>query len=240
MKRRLPVLVLLLILGSGLAAWAQAFPLGLIPSSPESDEPLSAYVWTTESSFDVGDHITIWMRVSRASFVYLFDLQPDGIVRVLFPNAFSPNNYLFEGEYALPDGGYDLVVHPPTGVEELLIVATEIPLPIPPATPEEPFAFFTGSPESAVAMLIDLLTAPEPDPAWGIGWHAIYIQGDPGEPEPPAEITLPAFPLEPPFSASPGDAWHEAGGWHYGVPSEGWYWYFGLDMRWHLCWQRGI
>jgi hypothetical protein len=48
----------------------------------------------------------------ETSFIYLFDLQPDGLVRLIFPNAFSPNSYVTSSYYDLPDGPYRLTVTP--------------------------------------------------------------------------------------------------------------------------------
>ena len=236
MRVRLLSLVLLTLLLAALAAGAQVFPLGLLPTAPSTDDPISAYVWTTESSFDIGDHITIWMRVSRAAFVYLFDLGPDGAVRLLFPNAYSQGNYLFPGEYALPDGPYDLLARAPGGVEELLIVATDVPLPFPAGTTVAPFPQIANDPQAAITTLVALLTAPQPTPTWGIGWHAIYIQTSASAPVTTTPAAAPQSPTPPPFLATPGDAWYETSGWQSGIPAEGWYWYFGLDGRWHLCW----
>ena len=237
MKLRLPILVVSFLLCGCIASLAQVLPLGLLPSPPASDDPVSAYVWTTESSFDAGDRLTIWMRVSRAAFVYLFDLSPDGVVRLLFPNVYSQANYLFPGEYALPDGPYELVARAPGGVEELLIIATDIPLPLPAGSPAIPYPAIADDPREAITGLVAMLTTPQPPPDWGIGWHAIYIQETSlADASAPATSTAPAPPTVPPFLASPGDAWYESGGWRTGIPADGWYWYFGLDGRWHLCW----
>ncbi len=235
MSRRVALLAVagvLLVFGS--TASGQGFPLGLLPTS---DEPVDAYVWTMESSFTVGDPIVIHLRVSRPAFVYLFDLQPDGVVRLLFPNAFSPDNYV-TSTHRLPDGAYDLIAAPPTGIEELLVFASTVPLPLLPAAPTDPFPVFAEDPEEAINTLVDLLAAMDPTRSWGVGWTAIQIEGEAeAEPEADATVILPAPPSPPPFASYPGDAWHPAdGGWAYGVPAAGWYWYYGLDDRWHLCW----
>lgn len=222
------------LLAVSVSALGQAFPLGLLPGA---DEPLDAYVWTMESLFKVGDPIVIHVRVSRPAFVYLFDLQPDGIVRLVFPNAFSADNYVVTS-HTLPDGAYQLIATPPTGIEELLVVASTVPLPFPAAAPSDPFPIFASGPEEAIDVLVGLLTRLDPAPSWGVGWTALQIEGDAEAQQDASEtVILPAPPARPPFASNPGDAWHEAdGSWSYGVPTTGWYWYYGLDGRWHLCW----
>ena len=235
MSRKVTLLAALgVVLAVGSATLGQAFPLGLLPTA---NEPVGVYVWTMESSFTVGDPIVIHLRVSRPAFVYLFDLQPDGVVRLLFPNAFSLDNYV-ASTHRLPDGAYDLIAAPPTGIEELLVFASTLPLPLLPAAPADPFPVFAEDPEEAIDTLVSLLSAMDPTHSWGVGWTAIQIEGSAGtEPEVDATVSLPAPPSPPPFASYPGDAWHrDGGGWSYGVPAAGWYWYYGLDDRWHLCW----
>jgi hypothetical protein len=234
MIRRTVLLALVGVLAVGAATWGQAFPLGLLPTA---DEPVDAYVWTMESLFYVGDPIVIHLRVSRPAFVYLFDLQPDGVVRLLFPNAFSMNNYV-TGAHRLPDAAYTLTATPPTGIEELLVFATTVPLPLAAAAPTDPFPVFAEDPQEAIDNLISLLAGLDPTSSWGVGWTAIQIEGSDEEAKPePETIALPAPPPPPPFSATPGTSWYESGGdWTYGIPTAGWYWHHGIDDRWHLCW----
>ena len=234
MTRSIVLLAVVGVLAVGTAAWGQAFPLGLLPTA---DEPVDAFVWTMESFFSVGDPIVIHLRVSRPAFVYLFDLQPDGVVRLLFPNAFSTSNYV-TGAHQLPDAAYTLTAEPPTGIEELLVFASTVPLPFPPAAPTDPFPVFAGNPEEAIDTLVGLLASMDPTLSWGVGWTAIQIEATAkDEEEPGATMILPVPPPLPPFVSFPGDAWHRAhGSWAYGVPAAGWYWYHGLDNRWHLCW----
>jgi len=235
MSRRVALLaVAATALAFGAVAFGQAFPLGLLPAS---DEPVEAYVWTMESLFYVGDPIVIHLRVSRPSFVYLFDLQPDGVVRLLFPNAFSLDNFV-ESTHRLPDGAYELIALPPNRIEELLVFAGTLPLPFPPAAPTDPFPIFAEDPEEAIDTLVSLIAEMDPTSSWGVGWTALQNEGETEEPEEPdSTITLPTPPPPPPFASFPGHAWHLVNGsWSYGVPAAGWYWYYGLDDRWHLCW----
>ncbi len=234
-------LLVLLIVGFSIAGTssiaAQTFPLGLLPVSPDSGEPLDVYVWTMESRFEIGDPVEIHLAVSRAAFVYLFDLQPDGVVRMLLPNAYSPNNYVWNS-VVLPDGNYELIALPPTGIEELLVFASTNPLSIPVASLDDPFPVFAASPAEAIDQLVTLLASIDPTTTWAIGWTAIQITGDPeAEPVGNEMVQVPPPPPIPPFVGNPGDAWYAIdGGWQPGFPSEGWYWYFGIERQWHLCW----
>ncbi len=219
---------------------AQAFPLGILPTPAPSETSVFVGVWTQESSYEVGEALIIHFSVSQPAFVYIFDLQPDGVVRLAFPNAYSQNNYVLSGTYTIPDGPYDLRVHPPAGVEELLIFASLTPLPITPGGPGDPFPVFASDPNDAMYQLKSLLLGIFPTPAWETGWTAFAITGESTESTlPSSPIDLPAFPpTYPPFIGYAGDAWYwQNGQWFSGIPADGWYWYYGLDSSWHLCLQ---
>jgi len=233
-RRAFFVLVLATLSAAAAAAAAPVFPLGLLPAPPPSDLPLRAFVWTDESVVAIGEAVTIHIRANRPAYLYLFDLQPDGIVRLIFPNAYSAQNYV-SGTRELPDGPYRLIAHPPAGIEELLVVASDVALPFPIPSPADPFPQIAGSPEGAIRELVGLLHAASPE--WAVGWHAFQITGaPPDEAAAGPDLVLPAPPNRPPFTAAPGENWHIIGaGWYPGIPPSGWYWHFGADGRWHLC-----
>jgi len=239
MKSRTALLLVILgaLIGGPLAAHAQAFPLGLLPTAPPTDDPFSVHVWTMESVVQVGDPMTIYLSATRPVFLYLFDLQPDGLVRLIFPNVYSPTSYVHSGIYELPDGAYQLTATAPAGIEEFLLFGANVPLPFPIGSPTDPFPIFAASPVEAINDLVAIFASIEPAPMWATAWHAIQITGD-ESPAPDEETTvlLPTPPSIPPFFGSPGDAWHlTISGWSYGIPQSGWYWYVGLNGRWHLC-----
>jgi len=239
MKRGRQLLAIgMLCLGLAVPAFPQAFPLGVLPSLPADAEPLNAYVWTMESVFELGDAIEIYVGVDRPAFVYLFDLQPDGLVRMIFPNAFSSTNFLTTSNYRLPDAGYALVAQPPTGIEELLVFATDVPLPLPIGSPEDPFPVFAATAAEAMDQLVSLLDALDDTTTWAVGWTAIQIVGEVApDPDEAGTIEVPAPPSAPPFAGSIGASWYVvAGSWIPGVPATGWYWYYGIEGSWHLCW----
>jgi len=230
------IMIVALALGISVAGYTQGFPLGLLPSPPSNGEPISVFVWTDTSVVNVGDEIVIHLQISRPAFIYLFDLQPDGLVRLIFPNAFSPNNYVTSSSYDLPDGPYNLTVTPPAGIEEFLVFACDAPLPIPVGSAQDPFPIYATDATEAINQLVALFGSLEQVPTWGMGWHAIQIVGGKEVEQVDEEVTLPAPPTQPPFSSRPTQAWYlEGGTWRMGIPASGWYWYFDVNARWHLC-----
>ncbi len=239
------LLLLVGLLGTSVLVCAQGFPspLGILPTPGKSDQPLVVGVWTEESSYEVGEALLVHFSVNQPAFVYLFDLQPNGVVRLLFPNAYSQNSNVIGGTHTLPDGPYDLRVLPPTGVEELLIFASLTPLPVFPGEPSDPYPVFASNPSDAMYQLSILLSGITPVPVWKTGWTAFAITGE------SYESTLPSSPIDlrpfpptyPPFTGYAGDAWYwQNSQWLSGIPADGWYWYYGLDSRWHLCMQIAL
>jgi hypothetical protein len=236
MKLRILTILVVVSVFLGLAAYAEGFPLGVLPSPPSSGEPLSVYVWTDESVVNTGDQLTIHLRVSRPAFLYLFDLQPDGLVRLIFPNSFATNNYVTSSTYDVPDEAYNLTVTPPAGIEEFLVFACDTPLPISLGTAQDPFRVYAMNPTQAINQLVAIVQSFTESPMWAVGWHAIQIAGDGQADHQPQEITLPPPPARPPFNDRPATAWHMVNGsWQMGIPQSGWYWYFDINAYWHLC-----
>jgi len=230
------IMIVAWTLGISVAGYAQGFPLGLLPAPQDNGEPISVYVWTDTSVVNVGDEIVVHLQLSRPGFVYLFDLQPDGLVRLIFPNAFSVNNYVTSSSYDLPDGPYKLTVTPPAGIEEFLVFACDTPLPILVGSAQGPFPIYAMDATEAINQLVALFGALEQVPTWGMGWHAIQIVGGQSTEPKDEDITLPAPPAQPPFNGRPGNAWHTVGdSWQMGIPESGWYWYFDINAYWHLC-----
>jgi len=236
------LLLLVSLLGTSVFVYAQGFPspLGILPAPTKSDQPLVVGVWTEESSYEVGEALIVHFSLNQPAFVYLFDLQSDGVVRLLFPNAYSQNSHVIGGTHTLPDAQYDLRVLPPTGVEELLIFASLTPFPVFPGDPSDPYPVFASNPSDAVYQLRSLLSGITPVPTWKTGWTAFTITGpEYGEPTLPTPTELASYPPSyPPFPGYAGDAWcWQNSQWFSGIPADGWYWYYGLDSRWHLCLQ---
>lgn len=81
-------------------------------------------IWTDRRTYYVGDSIRIYFRTNRDAYVYIYDIDPTGATRLLFPNWYDRDNFV-RGHitYSIPDYRYDLKVTGPTGRETLHIIA---------------------------------------------------------------------------------------------------------------------
>ncbi len=230
------VLALALMAVSALAAAdgpVQVSPLGIIPEP--TPQPLTVNIWTDKSSYVIGETLTLYFSVSQAAYIYVYDIQPDGIVRLVFPNAYSQANFVSAGTHSLPDGSYKYTVAPPTGTEHLQIFASPVNLGLAPPYFGEAFPMAGGSPGSASSEIQAQIMGIIPEPQWATAWVSFTIYQQTYTQSPPSYPYYPTYYSYPPFFGYPGGTWYYEGGeWHFGIPSSGWYWYFGFDGKWHF------
>ncbi len=246
MKARKVLGITLLLLGIlGAAAFADGqgapSPLGIVPS-PNSGQ-LTASVWMGKSTYAVGENAQIFFSVSQPAYVYIYDIQPNGVVRLIFPNAYSQNNYVSAGTHSLPDGNYRMLVSPPTGVEQLQIIASTVPLNLAPTSYSEPFPQVAPDPQSAgntiQGHIMGINPSPNPCPpcpSWTTAWTSFTIVQSYSSQSYCPPPCPPAFPVPPCYGCVPGYWYWYNGQWYYGNPpsGSGWYWYYGPDGKWHF------
>ncbi len=210
-------------------------PLGIVPTPTPT--PLSASLWTDKATYVIGENVTIFFNVSQPSYIYVYDIQPDGVVRLIFPNAYSQANYVSAGTHSLPDGMYKFTVAPPAGTEQLQLFASPIPLGLSPSSYGEPFPMVGPDPGSAGGNINAQIMGIVPVPNWVTAWTSFVIMGTSYGYTPPTQPPsgYPYPPFYPPFYGYPGGTWYwQDGSWHFGTPNSGWYWYFGDDGKWHF------
>jgi len=240
-RTRIGLLILIAVAAVSALAVGQGSPapLGIVPTPTPT--PLSVSIWTNKASYTIGESVTIYFSVNQAAYIYIYDIQPDGIVRLIFPNAYAPQNYVSAGTHTLPNGLYKFTVQPPTGQEQLQIFASPVQLGLAPMSYGEPFPMIGQSPGSAQGQIEAQIMGITPQPTWATAWTSFMIVPSysytPPTPTPPGyyppTYSYP-FPV-PPFFGFPGGTWYwQDGQWHYGTPSTGWYWYFGPDGKWHF------
>jgi len=122
----------------GLMAYAAPVlsPQGIIVNPVPTD--LEVQTWVDRdpsglgnSTYFFGDKIQIYTRVNQSAYVYLFNINADGQIDLILPNAFNPNNYLRAGETRVfPENGarYEFTISGPAGVDQVLAVASRTPL----------------------------------------------------------------------------------------------------------------
>jgi hypothetical protein len=207
-------------------------PLGIIPTP--SPTALAVSIWTDKPSYAIGQNVAITYAVNLPAYVYIYDIQPDGIVRLVFPNQFSPSNYVSAGTHNLPDGMYKFTVYPPTGTEQLQIIASGMPLNLSPTSYSEPFPMVGPNPGAAAMGIQAQIKGIIPEPQWATAWTSFVIVTSYSY-TPPSPPSGTFYYIYPPFVGFPGGTWYWDGSqWVFGVPESGFYWYFGSDGHWYM------
>jgi hypothetical protein len=199
-------------------------PLGIVPSPSPSN--LIVNIWTDKQTYAVGENALIYFTVNQQAFIYIYDLQPDGVVRMVFPNAYSQNNYVSAGTHVLPDTNYKFLITPPTGLEKLQIFASLAPLNLTPSSYNEPY------PQTSPQCIQGQIMGITPQATWATAWTSFTITSTAYSYTPPCYN---GYVYPPFFGCCPGVNWYWSNGqWCQGTPPSGWYWYYGPDGKWHF------
>jgi len=207
-------------------AYAQSgpTPLGVVPSPNPGN--LTVKVWTDKQTYVVGENALIYFSVNQQAYIYIYDLQPDGVVRLVFPNAYSQNNFVSAGTHVLPDTNYTFLITPPTGLEKLQIFASLVPLNLTPNSYSEPY------PQTSPGCIQGQIKGITPQATWSTAWTTFTIVSSSYSYTPPCYN---GYSYPPFFGCCPGVNWYWYNGqWCQGTPPSGWYWYYGPDGKWHF------
>jgi Domain of unknown function (DUF4384) len=175
-------------------------PLGIVPTPTPT--PLSVSVWTDRTTYTIGENVGIYFSVSQPAYVYIYDIQPDGVVRLIFPNAYEQGNYVSAGTHSLPNGLYQFTVQPPTGLERLQIFASPSPLGLSPSSYGEPFPMIGVDPQVATGQIEVQIKGISPEPLWATGWTSFTISQYYGY-TPPTTPAPPSYPTPPTYYPTP-------------------------------------
>lgn len=103
---------------------------GFIITKDPGESELQIEVWTDESSYRIGELVTVKFALNQKGYVYLLDIAPQVIdgkwkVTLIFPSKEAPLNYLSEGQATYMYRSYSI-----EGVGFVQAIATPIPIPI--------------------------------------------------------------------------------------------------------------
>mgnify|MGYP001193049610 FL=1 len=177
--------------GDAQAQEDELLPLGIIVQ-PEPGE-LEVWIETDQRRYDLGDEVTIRFGLNRDAWVYIYNLDADGRVSLLFPNRFDRQNRVRAGTHRLPRRGYAFEAAGPPGVEYLQIIASRTPLELSRegAWAQEPFPDLGAAGLLEAKVRSQLRTVPADD--WAVAWTSFRV----GRPTPPPPPPAPAPPAKP-------------------------------------------
>lgn len=159
---------------------------------------LRTAIWTDRARYRPGDRLRVSFFVSRPAYVYIYDLDTEGRVRLIFPNRYEMDNFVQAGTHTIPRRAYSFVVSGPPGAEYLQIIATLQPLKelAPPSSFERDAFPRLGDSAVEVKRRVEGMLRPA-GRGWATAWTAFWVLGPlavvPPAPTPP----LPAPPPAP-------------------------------------------
>lgn len=188
--------LLLAILGFGAALAQQISPQGIIVNPAPTD--LQVKVWVDKDPgkrggavYQIGEPIFIYVNVNQDAYVYLFNINADGRIDPILPNAFERNNFLRAGETRRfpPEGArYRYTVTGPEGEDRILAVASKRPLSLGEILDVERNQVRVQGAEG-LARALSIVIEPIPDKDW-VTDVARYFVGRMAAPPSPATATL--------------------------------------------------
>lgn len=125
MKKRILSILLTVTMLIGFASFAVSADPDVKGVVVNPAQPYSSSIWADKSQYNIGDNLKVNYRVDKDAYVYVFDIDTQGNVILLFPNIYTNNNYARAGAtYTLPDNSnYKLSVAGPNGVDTLVMFA---------------------------------------------------------------------------------------------------------------------
>ncbi|HBR10292.1 TPA: hypothetical protein DD712_03450 [Candidatus Acetothermia bacterium] len=132
--------------------------------------------------------------------LYIFGIDANGTIRLIFPNTFTSGNFVQEGVHRLPDGDWQFMVQPPAGIAHLQIIASLQRLPLPEPNPH------------AAGKTITYMLKHIPAAWWTTAWVSFTVAA------PPTVTVVPA--VCPPWTWWVPSHWVIA--WQHVCPDAGW------------------
>ncbi len=175
--RHTVIITMLLILGTGMAL-AQPEPQGVMVTPEETDFIVEIAV--EKPNYLAGERLELKLRLTEAAYVYVYSINVEGEVTLLFPNAYSPDNRLNAGEHDMPSSRFSLMIDGNPGTEVIQAIATQTPLNLlsliqTALTNENPFAYIEIQPEQLVAKFQTLIAETNAPDQWAAAWTKFQI-----------------------------------------------------------------
>lgn len=114
-------------------AYAQDSTQDVLQKLSRIKQPKPAFnikLWVNQKAYQPGDTIEFSFSTDRDCYLTLIDVATEGVLRVIFPNKYSPDNLVKAGKiHNIPgDYGFNMRVTGPGGIERIKAIATTAPM----------------------------------------------------------------------------------------------------------------
>ncbi|WP_299863740.1 DUF4384 domain-containing protein [uncultured Roseobacter sp.] len=135
---------------------------------PSQAYTITATLSNADGVYSIGEQIDLSVRLNKAAYLLVVNVDEAGRVAQLFPNKFNEDNYVpADTELLLPGPGARIVAAGPAGTELIKIIATERPLTIDDVSVSAPVGPFKVAPPGSGSRLSRALGVVNTGPASG-------------------------------------------------------------------------
>ncbi|WP_412027761.1 DUF4384 domain-containing protein [Deinococcus yunweiensis] len=124
-------------------------------------------------AYRVGDGITVSATVNRDAYVYLFNVDPSGVVDQILPNRLGGDNFVRAGatkSFPAPGDNFRYTIAGPTGQNKVLALASLTPLNLGELssfkTQQDQFATVNAKTQAGLAQALSIVVMPLPQNSW--------------------------------------------------------------------------
>ncbi|MCF7876564.1 PEGA domain-containing protein, partial [Candidatus Bipolaricaulota bacterium] len=121
------ILALLFFVCPGQAREGDPAPEGIITKPPKSYD-LEVEIELSRPRYRPGGEVEMKVDLTKKVYLYLYNIDTEGRVNLLFPNKYDKSNRVGPGKVTLPDKGYSFVAGGKEGTEYLGAIASIKPL----------------------------------------------------------------------------------------------------------------
>lgn len=187
----------------GLSAFAgpQLSPQSIIVNPIPTD--LQVRTWVDKdpggygnSVYRIGENIRLFVGVNDDAYVYVFNINADGRIDLILPNAYNANNYLRAGEtrvFPEAEARYQFNISGPVGVDQVLAVASRQPLSLSQIADIRSGQMRVQGANN-LARALSIVVTPLPQEDWVSDTVRYTVSGYAAQPQPPVVISPKPYP----------------------------------------------
>ena len=154
-------------------------PQGIIPE-PGKKSDLEVSISTNQSLYQPREEVIVNYEVSQTSFLYLYSIDTQGQVTLLFPNKYDRDNKVKPGKGELPGRGYSFLAGKEEGREYLQIIASKVELPVFPSPESKdsqsgPFLNLATDPGEFETATTKQINETTPEKNWDTDWVSMEV-----------------------------------------------------------------
>ena len=154
-------------------------PQGIIPE-PGSKPDLEVTISTNKSLYQPREEVVVSYEVSQTAFLYLYSIDAQGKVTLLFPNRYDSKNKVNPGKAELPGRGYSFLTGKEEGREYLQMIASKVELPVFPSPQSDdsqssPFLNLATNPKKFETATTKGINETTPPKNWDTDWVSMEV-----------------------------------------------------------------